>query len=137
MKVETSVQLKQLLTDSIQSAEINIADFITENNGTKQLKTTRILHRLSSNLEVGSKFGIKSKTNSTTEDSTSRSFPMYLDSNLGVLDENSTGKFLRLNIALKDVSNSIKEIDETLNDNNNYLRDSGELYLVAEVLIPE
>lgn len=124
-------------TDSIQPAEIKIADFIKNNEGTKELKTTRILHRLSSNLEIGSKFGINSKASQTATEQTSRSFPMYLDSNLGVLNENSTNKFLRLNVALKDTTNSIKEINETSSNNNNYLRDSGELYLIAEVLIPE
>ena len=125
-------------TDLIQSAEINKDNFIALYSGrTNKLKTTRILYRLSSNLEVGSKFGIQSKTSSEATQLTNRSFPMYLNSDLSVVGENSSNKFLRLNVALKDTTNSIKEINETSNNHNNYLRDSGELYLIAEVLIPE
>ncbi len=125
-------------TDSIQTATIDINNFITQDESPKRLKTTRILYRLSSNLEVGSKFGIQSKASSEETQGTDRSFPMYLDSNLNVWNERtSPDKFLRLNVALKDTTNSIKEINETSSNNNNYLRDSGELYLIAEVLIPE
>lgn len=138
----------------------NLSEVIDEflDESTYQVKHLRIIKRLSERITEGTAFNMLYDTEYDTE---YKSFPAYIHETSTVannpedpdtlsdpeeqtsytwsLDNNKENALVTFNIAVKNDQGSIQNLESvsaSQNDSYNYLKTSGELYLVAELTTP-
>ena len=119
-----------------------IEDFLYNNQNEYLVKHTRITKRLCERITEGTAFNIGNYEQASSTTPTSlMSFPSYVHYNNGEvsIDTINNSALVTLNLGIKNDQGSIQKIDSvngTDSDEFNYLRTSGELYLIEELMLP-